>query len=257
MNNLFWVFFVLLVGLALRVQADSSFFSAQDKLIYDETVKVCQETKTLSQVILNRNNLNGFLISTGQFLTLTFGLGSQLEQVPKLTQNYLLSDYAADRLQSFGFIMAMKKCFPNDPQLHSAFVVSMLAADTLGKVPAILSAIYTLKISRLAWGSLAAHYPKLARYLGWSSLAGVALVSVLEARTQMKRHQLTDFEKERLSRIKSGMNESIQESGRLIREFGLEEIQNLQVELEKTNDEVEKAKINAHILRIQEAISKI
>lgn len=127
----------------------------RDQQIYFETEKICQESQSLLGTFFNKNTSRAFWISAGEFFSLTLGnlfgtgvssstmqVASSSRELQEMAANYrehnLVGDYTYDRLQSAGFELALTRCYVNRPDLKRDFVVSMMAADTAGKVPSVM-----------------------------------------------------------------------------------------------------------------------
>jgi hypothetical protein len=248
-------FFLVISAFANQAKALSYKGSALDQMIYIETKEVCIKSQNGLRAIFNTNTMNSFLISTGQSLSLLFsGYEKATEEFKTMAQTNMIGIYASDRLNSDGFITAVNECFPNNPKLKTSFVLSMLAADNVGKIPAIYSFIYLTKISTAA---LARIPKRVAITIKMGFVATALVLAILESRKQLKNRELTDFEKERVNQITSGMKKNVEASGNLVIEIAKEEIDSLEKLYNSAQSQEEKDQIRSHIDNIQNLLKNV
>lgn len=253
--TLFFVF------VASAVQAKATSFSDQlsgsDQVIYDETIAICKSSHSLIRIVLNKNTMDSFLISTGQSLSLVFGGAPSADVVNQSIRQNLLSDYTFDRLQSQGFIRAVRMCFPNNADLQSAFVLSMMTADTLGKVPSIVSMLYIARVSSSVWLKFALGYPRLALTLKVVGPIATTLLTVIDVKRQMASRELTEFERQRVNMIAEGIRQGTEASKALVIEMAEDQIKVLENELKTAQTEQQRKQILEHIQRIKNSLEKL
>ena len=226
-----------------------------DQMIYNETKEVCVKSQSGLRTIFNTNTVNSFLISAGQSLSLLFSTSeSATSELKSLAQSNMLGVYASNRLNSIGFITAVNECFQGNSKLKARFVLSMIAADNVGKIPAIYSLIY---LSRFSAAALVQVPQKLAVVLKISFFTSALLVAILEVRKQLENSELTEYEKARVDQVTSGMRQNVQVTGSLVTELAKEEIENLEKLFETTHSQKEKDQIRRQIDKIKSLLKDV
>lgn len=253
-------FVLFLIALASVFKAGATPFvdqsmSYKDQMIYQETKQICDNSQSILKALGNKNTLDAFLISTGQSLSLVFG--SSVDDVEKASKQNMLSDYSADRLRSEGFIQAVRDCFPNNENMRSAFVLSMMGADTLGKIPSVLAMMSVFRASGATWTKMVTAYPKISVSLRWGSALSAVVYAVLETRSQLANRELSDYEKQRLENITSNMHKITAETRSLVVEMALEEIAFQELALAQSTSDQERAQIRDHIQRMKASLEKL
>ena len=206
---------VLFKSLALFAEPNSEAHQADahEEWIYQETLKQCQGlSNSQFSSIINPNTLQAALISSGQSLAFVLPIsvdGATVE--PKYLAQNLISDYTMDRLNSLSYIQALNECFPGRPDIQKNYTLSMLAADTIGKIPAVIFSYYNFKITAAAFSKLKMHYPGVYKTLQTVSMTGLVGYMVYETRKVYSSRQLTDEEKIRIEALKKSMEQFTQD----------------------------------------------
>lgn len=233
------------------------FTDYKDQSIYEETLNMCHKSHSLVRTIISKNNLDAFLVSSGQSFDLTFGSGDPLAKNQHLANQGYLSDYTFDKLQSPGFIRALSECYPQDKFMQSAFIYSMTTVDTIGKIPSIIAMIYTVKGTSAIWSKFSTKFPRAAKTITLTAILGGIIYVVIEVRATLKSRQLTDFEKERINRISAGLNQNINATSSLVIQLANEEIAVQEIAYSEAQTVEDKEKILQNIQKIKAALSRL
>lgn len=254
------IFFCFILAITLGHNTRAESFEVQtlnnkDQMIYEETKQVCAQNKSILNIIGNKNTLDAFLISTGQSLNLMFSASS--EEIQKISNQNMLSDYTIDRLTSDGFIQAIYECYPNSEKMRSSFVISMMGADILGKVPSVLAVLSLFNISKIVGTKISMISSNVYKYLMLTSTLSAVIYAVIDTRTKLKNHELSDFEKQRLEKITSNMRENRSATKSLVIEMALDEISFQEEAFVHSNSPEERIQIRNHINRMRSALKKM
>ena len=137
------------------------------------------------------------------------------------------------------------------------WVASMMTADTVGKIPSILSVMATASISKKVFGRVAQKAPRLAKGMVWTSAVGGVVYAVINARSQIRNRELTEHEKERMDVLVSGMRENTQGLGVMVVELAERELAQLTILHEEASSESERKQIQQHINEIKEKLGVV
>ena len=191
----------------------------KEQQIFRETLITCHSSKHyLSQIIFSDNNLNSFLISSGQSLMQLFS-GEMTEQVLQdQIQKGLLGDYTSDRLRSFAFHEALQMCFPGNPLRQKHFVISMMISDILGKVPTVFAAMAIFEIFNRTLSPFNNLFPKLSVFMRWAIPTAGVLLAIVAAKKTIQQQQLTMEEKYRTESLRKELSDQRQLFNTTLRE---------------------------------------
>ncbi|HLD91269.1 MAG TPA: hypothetical protein VI911_09690 [Patescibacteria group bacterium] len=250
----FLLIFILSKSVCLGDAIDSnSGLSYIDKKIYRETLEICQRGNGYMRSILNRNTMNALMISMGElFVMISPGLATLEDKLMYVTRQATFSDYTYERLNSPGFLAAVNTCYPDRPDLHNTFVISMMTADGIGKVPGAIALLLLLKGSTAIYAKALALFPIATKTLIWGSSLSALVYSIIEAKKQIQNRELTTAEVQRVDYIVGGIREGRQALKPITLKLAEDEISKLEKLYEETESEEEKQKILYHLQDINE-----
>ncbi|GIL17155.1 MAG: hypothetical protein BroJett040_09060 [Oligoflexia bacterium] len=250
----FAVFFVVL-GHAAGAAAQT--LSPRDQMIYQETRAICSRIHTQIDVYLNKNTLDALILSMGQSLSAISGHKTSGQAIRNFSQQNFISDYTWDRLQSAGFQAGIEACFPGDREMQSRFVLAMMTADNVGKVPSIVAAMYALKIGAGLFSKFSLAFPKAAMALKIASPVAMIVYSILDVRAQLSNAELTPEEAQRIQSLQESLRAGRESTKALALEIAQDEIAQQEQRLQESRDPLEKEKIRSHIERVKLAMAKL
>ncbi|MNL11584.1 hypothetical protein D3C87_1324240 [compost metagenome] len=186
-SSILSIFLVLSTGTTAWSQPQELNFI--DQGIYEETLESCSQFKFMG------DHLKSFLISAGQGFTLikeSIAPSDELQrEVEQLIRHKGISPYLYERLNSEGFMQALRECFPNSEAKRNFYVGSMMFSDSAGRLPAAVVLYITSKISAKGVGAIFA-YSKTA---GVVTVGTVTLASSVSVYKEVKKRYSVISEK--------------------------------------------------------------
>jgi len=146
----------------------------------------------------------------------------------------------------------MQTCYSDRPDLHHTFVISMMTADTIGKIPGIIAILYLAKVSQTILKKVAVTYPVATKTLTWGTALSAVVYAVIQARNEIQNGELSPAEIDRVNYIMNGIREGGQATGDLVLQLAEDEITAQKKRYEESDSEEEKQAIINHINNIKE-----
>lgn len=228
-----------------------------DLIIYQETFENCSKAKdSILKTVVNSDSMQTMLITTGQTLD-NLIVHPNPEEVSNMLDNRGLGAYASDRLSSYGFIFALEDCFPNSPRMKETYVISLITADTLAKIPAILGVMAEFKVGSTVsrgftslLGRFKNAYPKVFKTAMVASIVGMTYWSIHKARAEFLDDELTPGEEMRINQMKESVESGLNTNAENITAEGNDVINALRKKLETETRPEKIKKIKASIAEI-------
>ncbi len=228
-----------------------------DLIIYKETFENCSKAKdSILKTVINSDSMQTMLITTGQTLE-NLIVHPNPKEISNMLENRGLGVYASDRLSSIGFIFALNDCFPNSPRMKETYVISLITADTLAKIPAILGVMAELKIGSgissgfsSLLGRFKSAYPKVFKTTMVASIVGMTYWSIHKAREEFLSDELTPGEEMRINQMKDSVDRGLNSNAENILAEGNDVIDALRNKLDTETNPEKIKKIKASIAEI-------
>lgn len=227
-------------------------FAEERSEIYYQTLKSCR-------TFIGSEQLNSFLVSTGENLSLLAdAFKSNADLVQKISayhQRKWMGIYVSDRMESDDFYQALRDCAPNSAFKRDAYAASLLAADSAGKLPAIMLIWIANNVSAKIFGGIMS----LSKPVGVTLITGITLTQSLNLYYEVQtRYQLQRIESiEKLNSILNSSHVSEDTAEALVLESLLELRKALQEKRQSTPDPKIRTAIEKDLKSIEEKIKEL